>query len=386
MEPLLLNLEGALSSSKSKLKQEQTLRRQAELAQVEMEARHQEAESNLISLRDDNEALRSECDTAHEETAFKCSELYESNEEKAKYMQQLEELKTRLGDTELVLGIQRKGASGPDQSGSSATITSGDYTSGVVSNRTPASSHMDESHLEILDELENVTEQFITTQQKLWKTEDYLRDSETKIRGLEVRLGMNEGGDLDSDEACLLRDELSILRDEYSVTADELCAAEEQAEKYKDMLDEMQGSSQIQKVAQLEVDEVREENSCLVEEIACLREALRSKADGQKNPFLDLDEETREMKETISKEVRATVMKEAKVQREREINVLREKFKIVFKENAILQEKVDKAQTKCEQAGDLNESSKYKEQIARLSTAFKQAKEEHKSIVNELEI
>jgi chromosome segregation ATPase len=383
MEPLLENLESSLSSSKSKLKQEQTLRRQAELAQVEMEARHQEAESNFISLRDDNEALRSECDAAHEETAFKCSELDESNEEKAKYAHELEKLKTRLGGAGNLMNIRRT-VSGPDQSSSSATNTTGEYTSGVVSNRTPASSHMDESHLEILDELENVTEQFITTQQKLWKTEDSLRDSETKIRGLQTRLEMNEGGmdkggDLPSDEARMLRDELNLLKEEYSVTADDLTAAEEEAEKYKSMLEKMkmQGSGQMQKFSQLEVAEAREENSYLKEEIACLRETLKDTAYSQ----------TREMevKETITKEVRATVMKEAKVEREREINVLREKFKKLFKENSILQEKVDKSQTECSEARGLNESSKYKEQIAKLSAAFKQAKEEHKSIVNELD-
>jgi chromosome segregation ATPase len=353
MDPLLLSLENALSSSKSKLKQEQTLRRQAELAQVEMEARHQEDESNLISLREDNEALRSECDESK---------------------QQLEEHKNRLGDAGNVWNIRRLRANGPYQTDSSISNTTGDNTDGVVSNsnRTLASSHMDESYIEILDELENVTEQFITTQQKLWKTEDSLRDADTKIRVLEMRLGTSEGGDPASDETRVLRDELNLLKEEYSLTAEDLCAAEEEAEKYKSMFDKMHGSGQMQKVSQFEMqmDEARVENSCLLEEIACLRETLKNVVPGV---------------EVITKEVRTSEMKEAKVQREREINVLHEKLKQLFKENAILQEKFDKAQAKCEQAHGLNESSKYKEEIIRLSSALKQAKDEHKSIVNELE-
>ena len=64
-------LEKALSESRSKLKEEQKLRRQAEQAQDELEAKFREAEGSLL-------AVREECDAVHEELAFKESELEET--------------------------------------------------------------------------------------------------------------------------------------------------------------------------------------------------------------------------------------------------------------------------------------------------------------------
>jgi len=69
--PQLSALEKALSDSRSKLKVEQKLRRQAEQDQDDYEAKHREVEGNLAALRD-------ECDAVHEELAFKESELEET--------------------------------------------------------------------------------------------------------------------------------------------------------------------------------------------------------------------------------------------------------------------------------------------------------------------
>jgi hypothetical protein len=65
------SLEKALTETRHKLEQEQTLRRQAEQLQDEAEARRREAEGALVALKED-------CDAAHEELAFKESELEET--------------------------------------------------------------------------------------------------------------------------------------------------------------------------------------------------------------------------------------------------------------------------------------------------------------------
>ena len=67
----MASLEKALSDSRAKLKVEQKLRRQAEQDQDELEAKYREEEGNLMSIRD-------ECDAVHEELAFKESELEET--------------------------------------------------------------------------------------------------------------------------------------------------------------------------------------------------------------------------------------------------------------------------------------------------------------------
>ena len=180
MEPLLGNLEASLEISKQKLKEESRLRRQAEVAQVEMEARLQETET----LRQENQSLREECDALHEELTFKLREMDKD---------QIEQIGIRAN--------QRKEArsSGEASAKSTSGVSSAFSTdTETVSNRTKGDSHMDESYAEVLKELEGVTEQLISTQQKLWRTEDKLREAEAWIRDQESGRSVADGSFFDN--------------------------------------------------------------------------------------------------------------------------------------------------------------------------------------------
>jgi chromosome segregation ATPase len=254
IEPQLGNLEASLGVTKKKLKEESRLRRQAELAQVELETRYKESEANMFSLREENESLRTECDALHEELTFKCRELEDSKNEQ-KVRRKL--LGNRMGSSDQ----KREERNGKSSIRSDAALELSHCDTETVSNktdRTKGDPTGDDSYAEVLDELETVTEQLIATQKKLWTTEDNLRSSDARVRKLEAyrkdkkrsgkklrSLADDDQGEDDSHSEAEVRDELSVLKDELSLAHGELRAATEQAESYQARLTTLEKSKAI---------------------------------------------------------------------------------------------------------------------------------------------
>jgi hypothetical protein len=139
------------------------LRRQAEQAQDEVEAKYRWAEGSLS-------AVREECDAVHEELAFKESELEETRLEleieRERHRVELEESRSHAGDgrapikEEDTVNTDEAAASG-EGGGSFPTV--------------------DDAYVKKLeDELELVTEQLIETEARLSHSEDRLSNLESK--------------------------------------------------------------------------------------------------------------------------------------------------------------------------------------------------------------
>ena len=407
------NLETSLDVTKKKLKEEARLRRQAELAQVEIETRYKESQS----LRDENELLRDENEALREELSFKCRELDNYKNGDQEKMKQLDDL------SQIVGSIQRRGEERSTIGGAS-TIEGGtdaghnDGTEITLNTNTRQDTNMDDSYAEVLDELETVTEQLIATQQKLWKTEDKLRESDAKVRELNYKLKRgkssssgdtitvnseadNNAMDTTSQTEKRLMDELSLVRDELAMAQEELKATEEQAASYQerlrtlgetnerggaehrsrinDLRSKVKDLEEISKEAEEQIaeyedllEESRTENVKLMEEITCLRDLL---PDG--GASLKFDEQLEDLKEKVTQETRATVLHEANQERERELKILREKFKKIFKENATLREQVKHLESGLDQA--------LVEENERLNKKLQTSKEDHRSAIKRLE-
>jgi chromosome segregation ATPase len=323
IEPVVLDLEAALEESKARLMHEQRLRQQAEIYCLEAENRYQKAEKTIHSLRDDISSNRS-------------------------------------------LGSARRSH----------------LKSAVVS------THLDDdSYVEILDELENVTEQLIETQRQLYDTEDLLERERTKARQLERN----------QDDMELMKEELTLAHEEIRDAEEEKDSVQEfkkhalRVELLENMLREQKVkfelSQQELKKCTEDLKEANEENAKHDEELSCLRnalhEAIEGKEDKETSPGVEVTiheppgNTEAEMREAITKEVRVSVLKENKAEREKEINVLREKFKTLFKENALLQTKVSSCEQAVIQTRALKEEvPKLKEEIAMLKLASTTANRE----------
>ena len=107
ISPQLSSLEVALSNSRQKLKEEQSLRRLAEQAQDDADQKIRTLEQTITSLRE-------ECDDIHEELAFKESELEETRLELEVEKQQLQNELMNVRQA-----LARAEAAPPNHSGSS---------------------------------------------------------------------------------------------------------------------------------------------------------------------------------------------------------------------------------------------------------------------------
>jgi len=391
MEPLLRNLEASLEISKAKLKEESRLRRHAELSQVELEARYNESEQKRASLEKENEELRVECGAFQEELKFTCRELEKS---KAEFKQNHKQL-SALGDR-VYSAMQRREEQSETTPRDTSTATD--------------SSKIDDSYGEVLDELETITEQLISTQQKLWKTEDALRESDAQVRILQNQRNQdqlsepNSGNSLQNNAVTQtekrLTDELQMLRKELEVAQEELRTTEKSnsiqlSEEHvdeiehqrttikilKSQLDDLEATAAIsqQRLTEHEylLSEARNENSQLVEELAGLQQVLREK-EHEDSSALESS-----LRSSIEDEVRASLLKQVHEEREREITVLRDKFKKIFKENAALREKIDELE------GDLPPTdllhNKYQDEISSLKASLASVHEQQQSVVLEAE-
>ncbi len=345
MEPMLGELEKSLEASKALLKEESRLRHQAEKTIVEMESRCEVAEANEASLREKNEALREECEALQEDLEYRSREIE----------------KMKKGDNHREINhfeAQRR-------------------------------SSTENSYAEILDELEGVTEQLMETQQKLWKAEDKLREFESRVQMIEnsskhaeKEVSRSKAGnsllDLADDETIdaadnvveqNLSEELEDVKRRLADAQNELKAFEEQAKHDQEkarVADE--NNSEIMELhrkisaKEQELNDSKEENILLGQEIACLRDVLQEQAD----------------KELRDAQSNAEI-------RSKEINALREKLKVIVKENAVLNEQVKRLENGLP-ASRTDEVARLKRDISQLRASLEKVEDDKSRFMQESDI
>jgi kinesin family protein C2/C3 len=346
------------------LKEEQKLRRQAEQAQDEMEAKYREAEGSLSAIRD-------ECDAVHEELAFKESELEE----------------TRL---ELEIERERHRVELEDARADAAIGQAFDNNENGEKDSTAKSSSgsaVDEAYVKKLeDELELVTEQLIETEARLSQTEEKLATAESsKSSSAEAEKLVAEGIKASQkdqeliqvlqeenvtrlEEEHKLREELELTKEELALTQEELKAVEYDAKEISSKLDDMRqqhreevnnlkallseggNSSAAEKIVGT-VMAANEETEALKEEIENLNAALanakmdRDAVVEELEAVNDRFDEARAEAENRGRDLAASSIRaELAKEREGEIKELKEQMKKLAEENAALQHKVDDAE------------------------------------------
>eukprot|EP00560_Eucampia_antarctica_P010083 CAMPEP_0197828874 /NCGR_PEP_ID=MMETSP1437-20131217/5383_1 /TAXON_ID=49252 ORGANISM="Eucampia antarctica, Strain CCMP1452" /NCGR_SAMPLE_ID=MMETSP1437 /ASSEMBLY_ACC=CAM_ASM_001096 /LENGTH=577 /DNA_ID=CAMNT_0043430283 /DNA_START=111 /DNA_END=1840 /DNA_ORIENTATION=+ len=283
VNPQLSSLERALGQTKAKLEKESALRRQVELTQDEAQARTREADGAI-------DALKAECDDAHEQLAFKDEELeelkLELDIERERYRVEIKEmtadlaairkkkwnnddLEDRVGaavakakeaepDSQLELNSKKSKSDMVSLKGDD-TVTMGTFGS----EEEDGINGSNETYIRRLeDELEEVTEQLIQTESQLVEMEDELTEAkdgqeslERKIKTMEQRIDTinsenmsscnsatdeeekKQNGDTEELHKALqqqwekekadIQEELSLLNEELVLTHEELRAAEE---------------------------------------------------------------------------------------------------------------------------------------------------------------
>jgi len=357
--PQLAALEKALSESRSKLKDEQKLRRQAEYSQDELESKFREAEGTLI-------AVREECDAVHEELAFKESELEETRLEL-----EIERERHRVELEDAVVGA-------------SSTPRSTE----VLSGKDGISSSVDEAYVKKLeDELELVTEQLIETEARLSQTEEKLSNMESKAADTDMDQLFSETDAVEAEkdkelvrvlqeenaqrleEEHKLREELELTKEELVLTQEELKAVELDAKEVSGKLDRirsdhrdeiLQLKSQLQLAGGTTADvaafsktlgAAAEETAALKDEIDNLNYALEN---ARKDHELTMDElaavNARFDEAMVEAEKRgrdsAGLALKSRIQsdRDEEIEELKKQLSKIAVENAELQTKVDDAE------------------------------------------
>ena len=359
--PQLASLEKALSDSRSKLKVEQKLRRQAEQDQDDDEAKHREIEGNLAALRD-------ECDAVHEELAFKESEFEETRLEleieRERHIVELEDARAEAAiDNAFDPSTPGKGQN--------------NYTKSPTSD-------VDEAYVKKLeDELELVTEQLIETEALLSQTEEKLNNSEA-AKSVSAQAGklMSEGmkaSEKDKEliqvlqeenvtrleEEHKLREELELTKEELLLTQEELKAVEFDAQEVTSKLDDIRAQhrhevNNLKSIAQGNANASKvmgqmvassEETDALKDEITSLDAALRNAKKDRDAIVEELEavnerfdearfEAEKRGRDLASADVRAEFAKE----REAEITGLKDQLDILAEENASLQQMVDDAE------------------------------------------
>lgn len=361
--PQLAALEKALSESRNKLKEEQKLRRQAEQAQDELEAKFREAEGSLL-------AVREECDAVHEELAFKESELEETRLEL-----EIEKEKHRV---EMEDAMENAGAGGGDDDKDEAKEEPDEDADLFPT--------VDDAYVKKLeDELELVTEQLIETEARLSQTEEKLAESEEKAKAAEES-GPSETSEEDkntikslqdelgekSESETKLREELELTKEELSLTQEELKAVEFDATEVSGKLDKMRAEhrEEVNKLKNLLNDQEIEakvqqsggdqetfekalaaatkEAVTYKDEVDNLNTALANAKADHAAVVNELEEvqqrfdEVRAEAEKRGKDAAAAeVREELKAERESEVSDFKEQLKKVNEENAALQQKIN---------------------------------------------
>ena len=369
--PQLASLEKALSDSRAKLKVEQKLRRQAEQDQDDLEAKYREVEGNLLSIRD-------ECDAVHEELAFKESELEE----------------TRL---ELEIERERHAVELEDARAEIETAMAANPAAAAAPPAPAPASDVDEAYVKKLeDELELVTEQLIETEALLSQTEEKLSSSEaSKSKSGQVEILLAEGVKASEKDKKLiqvlqeenatrleeehkLREELELMKEELLLTQEELKAVEYDAQEVHGKLDEIraqhrqevnnlkaltEGNVNAEKVVGQMVA-ASEETDELKDEVHRLNEALRNAKKDRDAIVEELEavndrfDEARQEAENRGRDLAAADVR-AEIAKEREIEVsgLKEQLATLTKDNIALQQKIDEAEMSLAARKDSQEES-----------------------------
>ena len=394
--PQLSSLEKALSDSRAKLKVEQKLRRQAEQDQDEHEAKYREVEGNLLSIRD-------ECDAVHEELAFKESELEE----------------TRL---ELEIERERHAVELEDARAEVAISNTVDDEGGAKAAPAPApASDVDEAYVKKLeDELELVTEQLIETEALLSQTEEKLSSSEAgKATSVQVEKLLSEGVKASEKDKKLiqvlqeenatrleeehkLREELELTKEELLLTQEELKAVEYDAQEVHSKLDDMRaqhrrevnnlkGLSEGNASTRMVVGQIvaaSEETDELKDEISRLNTALKNAKMDRDAVVEELEavnerfDEAREEAEKRGRDLAGSeVRAEIATEREAEVKGLKDQLTALTNENISLQQKVDAAEmslaaTKDSQSEDIVGVEVESELVKQLQLQLGRSKEE----------
>ena len=321
MAPQLSSLEKALSDAKAELSKEREMRRSAELAQDEAEAKAREMEGTVTKLREEN-------DDAIEQLAFREEELeevrLELEVERERYEAELEEARNgnasppsppplpKADDGAPSLGLVASDITGSgvdevDSGGKaladalSPTSTSGGTDAGDLP------SGEDEDYIQQLeDELENVTEQLIEAETRASELEGKLADAEkasedaaalladTEERLVEAETKAAEAADRDAEageggvEALKAeirelqsteerqREELELTTEELALVQEEMKAAEEDLKAAVDSMTAIKADHKVElEKLEAEVEAARSEAQSAQSETDSLKAAVR---------------------------------------------------------------------------------------------------------------
>jgi chromosome segregation ATPase len=370
--PQLASLEKALSESRTKLKEEQKLRRHAEQAQDELEAKYREAEGSLNALRD-------ECDAVHEELAFKESELEETRLE---LEVEKERSRVELEDARADAAITSTFDKEKDESVMTDQVVQSSPRAAASAAADSSFPTVDDAYVKKLeDELELVTEQLIETEQRLSQTEEQLATTQTsssKSQEAADKKKADAGEENHKDKELItvlqeenaarledehkLREELELTREELTLTQEELRAIEFDSKEVQNKLANIRAEHREEmKKVQSEGGDVgvfadsltlaTEEIAKLKDEVDNLNAALVNSKEDHEAVVEELEavnqrfDESREEAEKRGRDIGgADIRAEMKAEREEDMKELREQLKKLAEENAALQSKVDDAE------------------------------------------
>jgi len=401
--PQLQSLEKALEDIKTKYDEEAKLRRDAEMAHEDAEARFREAQGTMQNLKDD-------CDAAHEELAFKEEEL-----EEVRLELEVEKERSRVDLDNLKAGIVKKEGTG-------------DSAPALQDEATPKAEEKEEVVdadyvMRLEDELEIVTEQLIETETRLSETEELLAEAnEERARlaghgSISDMLSVATFSTLDGTseekkketielQAAQLQEELVILRnseqalkeelelakEELTLTQEELAAAEEDAQRASVSLETAQtflrqevskvkeqlSASQADfKTASAEVETLESalegattENTYLQDQIANLTKALDNAKADNAAVMEELDavnerfDAVREEAENEGRDAAAkTIKTELEVAHKEQLNELKLDLEKLQKENQELQQQLDDLEMQVASNRDVQATSESNEKV-----------------------
>ena len=284
----------------------------------------------------------------------------------------------------------------------------------------------DKMYTEVLNELEAVTEQLVSTQQKLWITEDKLRQSQNKGEGRKALMDLAENDTFDvtvtssdskfSEELGQVKEELEEAHRGLKAVGEKAKLAQAKTRAARQNANSGSGRGQntgiSREVYNYEVGELRrhvvyleesvvttkeklekcqndyeacrDQNEILVEEIACLREVLQDQTDKE----IDEAHIKEELQKTLTAEAdkrREKELAEANKLREREINALRVQLKKIIKDNSFLKEHVDRLEEGIPEDQD-EQVLDLKKEVTRLRRALNQVEEKNTYVTQESDI
>ena len=438
--PQLASLEKALAETRHKLEQEQKMRREAELAQDEAEARAREAEGTLAGLRE-------ECDEAHEELAFRESEL-----EEARVVLELERERHKVEMEDFEMDM-RKGGKGrldrdledddDDDDDEEDDEDDGDFVDDDDDDDNFLSkADEDDDYVKRLeDELELVTEQLIETEQRLTLAEETLAtersakpestaadgqvvvDEEAVKEQQEALAALQKERDTKAEEIARLKEDMGMMQEEITLTREELAAAEEDTKNFEAKLDKQRADhrEEVTKVrkeletAQTELGaklsdlvhfeksttESAKQNETLLEEIDNLNKALENAKTDQAAVEEELEQvhgrfdEVRQEAEKLGRESAAEeVRQELQTAHDAEITALKAQIKELTDSTNTLRQKMDESEMALAAAKDSGNAAdqaqseqvlKLQDQLSRTKQDLAKKEKEAEDLQNALE-